>query len=356
MLFRCQNCGGNMVYSPKHGGMFCPYCDGTGCEERVGGAGRMGGLDAAQDGNAAAVGGAAQEAETMKEGLTECVNCGAPLEIGKYNSTCKCAYCGSYVILDERVSGRYRPQRILPFQIGKEGVVKKMKEEFKSRIFTPESFLSEATLEEMKGMYVPFWLYDYKVHCGFSGRGTKIRVWTSGSTEYTETSHYRVERDMDMDFDQVPVDASIEMGDEAMDLMEPFDYGQLEGFSENYMSGFYGEIYNMEAGELEGRAEGKVGKDAESLLKETVTGYHTLAQEHKAVEAVRKGVCHALLPVWRYRYQYQGREYVFYINGQTGKIAGVAPVSKKKVLAYSGTVFALVWAAFTLLSHIVEVI
>ena len=327
MFFRCKNCGGNAVYSPEHKKMFCPHCDGTDCGER----------------------------ETGNSQL-ECTNCGAPLTVGEYASTCKCEYCGSYFILDGRVNGNFRPNWILPFQIGKERVVGKLKEEFKRRIFTPDSFLSQATLGEMKGMYVPFWMYDYAVRCVYEGTGTKVRVWVSGDTEYTETSHYRVERGMDIDFDRIPVDASLEMKDDTMDLMEPFDYGQLDSFAEEYMSGFYGEVYNMGADELEGRAVEKASGDAERLLMGTISGYATLRQERKDVDAAKNGVHYALLPVWRYLYRYRGTEYEFYINGQTGKIVGTTPVSKKKVLAYGGTVFAVLWAALSLLLHIVEVI
>ncbi len=316
-----------MVYSPEHNKMFCPHCDGTDSEEKA--------------------------VSTAKE---ECINCGAALEIGKYNSTCKCEYCGSYMILDGRVDGTYRPRLILPFKIGKKNVVERMRQEFKSRVFTPDSFLSEATLEEMKGIYVPFWLYDYEAKCDYAGTGTKIRVWVSGDTEYTETSYYHVERNMDIDFSRIPVDASIEMADDKMDLMEPFGYEQLEAFKEEYLSGFYGEIYNMEAGELEKRAEGKAGEAAEVLLGQSVAGYATLMQDRKTIDFRQGGACYALLPVWRYLYKYKDIVYEFYVNGQTGKIVGETPVSRKKVLAYGGTVFGLFWLALFFLLHIVELV
>lgn len=327
MFFRCKNCGGNAVYSPEHKKMFCPHCDGTDSGEREAGNGQW-----------------------------ECANCGAALEVGEYASTCKCEYCGSYFIMDDRVDGKYRPHWILPFQMGKERVVGKMKQEWKRRIFTPDSFLSEATLEEMKGMYVPFWMYDYAARCVYVGTGTKVCVWVSGDTEYTETSYYHVERGMDIDFDRIPVDASLEMDDATMDLMEPFDYGQLGPFAEEYMSGFYGEVYNMGADELADRAVKRVSEDAGRLLMGTVSGYATLRQERKDVDIKGNGVHYALLPVWRYRYRYRDKDYDFYINGQTGKIVGTTPVSKKKVLVYGGTVFAVLWAALSLLLHIVEVV
>lgn len=327
MLFRCKNCGGNTVYSPEKGKMYCPHCDGIDSGE-IEGAGIR----------------------------AECVNCGAPLEIKEYNSTCKCEYCGSYIILDERVEGEYRPRMVLPFQIGMKRAVELLKKEFKSRVFTPGTFLAESTLEEMKGMYVPFWLYDYKADINYIGKGTKVRVWTGGDTEYTETSYYHVARNMGIDFRKVPVDASIAMPDDVMDLMEPFDYNASKEFQAEYMSGFYGEIYNEGADSLEERAKQKAENDADILLKDTLGGYTSLIPERKDIRLSRKEASYALLPVWRYIYKYQEKDYPFYVNGQTGKIIGSTPVSRKKVLAYGGTVFAAVWMALSFLIGIMEIL
>lgn len=327
MLFRCKNCGGNTVYSPEKGKMYCPHCDGIDSGE-IEGAGIR----------------------------AECVNCGAPLEIKEYNSTCKCEYCGSYIILDERVEGDYKPRMVLPFQIGMKRAVELLKEEFKSRVFTPGTFLAESTLEEMKGMYVPFWLYDYKADIDYIGKGTKVRVWTGGDTEYTETSYYHVARNMGIDFRKVPVDASIAMPDDVMDLMEPFDYNASKEFQAEYMSGFYGEIYNEGADSLEERAKQKAENDADVLLKDTLGGYTSLIPERKDIRLSRKEASYALLPVWRYIYKYQEKDYPFYVNGQTGKIIGSTPVSRKKVLAYGGTVFAAVWMALSFLIGIMEIL
>lgn len=326
MFFRCKNCEGNVIYSPLLGKMYCPHCEGIDSEVEE------------------------------KKGITECANCGAPLTPGEYDSTCRCEYCGSYIILDDRVSGEFRPDRILPFRIDRTAVAEKLREEFKRRIFTPDSFLSDAALETMKGMYVPFWMFDYSARYNYEGRGTKVRVWTAGDTEYTETSFFRVKRDLSMDFDQVPADASIAMPDEIMDMMEPYDYGELEDFILKYMSGFYAERYNEGADALEPRARGRVEQDAELLLKDTLVEYTTLIPEKKELETEKKKVSYSLLPVWKYSYRYKEKNYDFYINGETGKIVGETPVSKKKVLVYGGTVFALVSAALYLLTGILGVL
>ena len=38
---------------------------------------------------------------------------------------------------------------------------------------------------------------------------------------------------MDIDFVKIPVDASVGMPDDVMDLMEPFDYKELQELSQN---------------------------------------------------------------------------------------------------------------------------
>ena len=92
-----------------------------------------------------------------------------------------------------------------------------------------------------------------KADCHYSGTGTTVRVWVSGDTEYTETSYFQVNRDVDVDFEKLPVDASLEMEDQVMDMMEPYQYEALENFRPEYMSGFLGEVYNQSAEVLEPR-------------------------------------------------------------------------------------------------------
>ena len=85
-----------------------------------------------------------------------------------------------------------------------------------------------------------------------------MRSWTTGNTQYTETSYYDIVRDMDIDFVKIPVDASVEMPDDVMDLMEPFDYKELQEFKPEYLSGFHSERYNMTSDLVESRAKAKM--------------------------------------------------------------------------------------------------
>lgn len=326
MIFKCSNCGGNVVYSPEKEAMYCPHCEGLESQQKI-------------DGNSE----------------TTCANCGAPINLGEFTSASKCEHCGHYIVFDERVQGAYEPNLILPFKIGKEKVKEILKKEFKKRAFTPSSFLSEATLDSMEGTYVPFWLYDYITNCVFDGEGTKVRTWRSGNKEYTERSYYRVIRDMDIDFDKIPVDASIAMDDGTMDLMEPYDYKALENFQEKYMSGFYAEFFNETAEKLEPRALSKVQSASEALLNESLGAYSSLKQFHRHVQPNKLGYFYSLLPVWVYTYRYRDEIYPFYVNGQTGKAVGKTPLSKQKLIWYAATVFVIVSFIFEIVLRFYQI-
>lgn len=325
MYFRCRNCGGNVIYSPERHGMYCPYCESE--ESGV-------------------------RAEGQTGALTVCPNCGGEVPVEEHTSATQCPYCDSYLIFNERVEGRYEPQMMIPFQMGKETCKKTLREKFKKCLFAPVDFLSEARLDSMQGYYVPYWFYDYDTDCRFQGEGTKIRVWRSGDKEYTETSVYEVNRDLDIHFEKIPADASEQMPDDVMDLLAPFQYGQMTAFEPKLMSGFYGEKYNMTAEAAEMRAKALMQADAEKLLRESYSGYHSVRAVRQDVTVKSSTAAYGLLPVWKYIYRYKEQEYPFYVNGQTGKIVGTAPFSGSKFVVYTGTL----WACLTAVLALVQVL
>lgn len=325
MYFRCKNCGGNVVYSPEKQKMYCPFCESEESGER---------------------------AEGQTDALTLCPNCGGEVAVQEHTSATRCPYCDSYLIFNERVEGSYEPRMMIPFRMGKEACKQSLREKFKRCLFAPADFLSEARLNGMQGMYVPYWFYDYDTECRFQGEGMKVRVWRSGNTEYTENSFYAVSRRMEIRFERIPVDASEQMPDDVMDLIAPFDYKAMTDFDPKYMSGFYGEKYNMTSDRVESRARALVKEDASRLLKDSYGGYHTVRNASEDISVRNGSAAYGLLPVWKYIYRYKEQDYPFYVNGQTGKIVGTAPFSKGKFWVYTGTLWACLTMSMVLLQLI----
>lgn len=326
MIFKCNNCGGNVVFNPEKGKMCCPHCDSIDSQQKV----------------------------TGEQSLQKCINCGAPLNVSDYTSATPCEHCGCYIVFDERVEGQYRPHLMVPFAVSKNKAKDIMRERFKKKAFTPSNFLEENMLEKMTGLYVPFFLYDINVRCDYHAEGTKRRQWTQGDTEYTETSYYDVVRDMYVDFDRIPVDASIALDDSVMDLMEPYEYKALQDFKEEFMSGFCGEMYSVDAEKMRPRAKKKAVDSAECLLRESLVGYNSLRVIHNNVVTQDNATNYTLMPVWHYKYSYGGKTYDYYINGQTGKAVGMTPVSKAKLFGYGATVWALLTIVMTAMKFFID--
>lgn len=306
MQFRCMNCGGNVIYDPKSGSMLCASCNSVNSEEIV-----------------------------KQEDSYSCPSCGGKLTVNEFTSATRCEYCGTYNIIDEKITYPYGPDLVLPFRFSKEQATELLRKEFKDKLFCPGDFLSERTLEDLQGDYVPFWMYSYSTHAVWDGIGTKVRTWRSGDTEYTETSKYQVYREMNIDFKQVPVDASIPMPDNVMDIMEPYDYKALESFQPKFMSGFYAETYNQTPDQLEERARVKVDRDTNDWLNSSMKGYNSLTPNRKEIRHKPTAREFAMMPVWKYVYRYHNTDYEYYINGQTGKVYGKLPKSAGRIL-FSG--------------------
>lgn len=327
MIFKCKNCGGQVTFSPTKMKMVCLSCDGEETDEQL-----------------------------SVDNPYICMGCGAQIEVEKFTSATKCSHCGKYVILDKMITYPYGPDLVIPFKIDKEKAASILKDKFKRTIFTPNDFLREKTLDKMSAEYVPFWLYNYNTDVDFSGIGIKVRHWTSGNTEYTETSKYQVTRKLDIDFNRIPVDASIKMDDGIMDLMEPYDYQGLKNFSPKFLSGYYSEAYNYTPNELEPRAQKKATEDAASWLKGTTSQYTRFEMPKQLIRNNKTGNEFALLPVWFYDYRYRGKNYKFYINGETGKLYGAPPFSIGKMIGFTSILFASAFALLQAFELLMEVL
>ena len=327
MYYKCNQCGAPLTYSPEKKAMYCGHCDGINTE-----------------------------ALTPGSSGAQCTNCGAPLTIKPYASAMQCEHCGCYLILDEGVSGQYQPHLILPFSVGRESAKDIIKNHLKSNTFLPSGFVKEANLNTIEGEYVPFWLFDYQANFNYEAKATRVRHWTSGDTAYTETSVYMLYRNMDIDYQLIPADASKAMDDKKMDLVEPYDYSALTKFDTKYMSGFTAEVYNFYANELEPRAREKAASYSKKLMDDTVSGYASVTPVVQDLLINTTAQNYALMPVWAYRYTYDNKIYEFFINGQTGKIVGEAPVSKPKAFLYSAFMFLSLTAILFLGWAILEVL
>lgn len=267
-----------------------------------------------------------------------CQSCGANLIVDEHTTATTCCYCGSSALIQQRLEGVLTPAKIIPFKINKNQAKEQFRKWICTGLFTPSVFKKTATLENIKGIYVPFWLYDYQARSSADAKCTKVRRERRGNVEYTHTDHYMVERDVESGYWKIPADASERMPDDVMDCLEPYSYGEMQDFAMPYLSGFESEKYNYESGDhqVADRVEERVKTYIFQDMKSTITGYSSVNFVRNNITLKRKKAMYTLLPVWMITYRYNGENRIFAINGQTGKQVGSLPNSMQKIFAWFG--------------------
>ena len=279
-----------------------------------------------------------------------CPSCGAELICDEATAATSCPYCGNNTIIPGQFRGALKPEWVIPFQIGKEDAVKALKAHYKGKPFLPKSFSDENHIQEIKGIYVPFWLFDGQAEADVSFTATRSTVMVTSRERITTTRHFDVRRAGTVRFEKIPVDASKKMPDDYMDSLEPFQYDAMVPFSTAYLPGFFADIPDVSIEECSPRAELRATETAVEAMGRQVSGYETCIPTRKDAQLRRGRVRCALLPVWLLSTQWEGKRFLFAMNGQTGKMVSDLPVSKKKYWAWWGGLTAGITAALAVIT------
>lgn len=321
--YKCPDCGAGMVFNSQTGKL---YCDSCGHSEEI------------ENYNT----GDFQEFEEHFHSSTfegdevnqyQCNNCGAILLTDKDTTATTCSFCGSPVILGDRLSGALAPSKVIPFSISKSEAEAAFKKWCHHGLLMPKDFKQADRIKSLAGMYVPFWLYDLQGQGEAIAHCTRIHTHDEGDTIVTKTNHFDVYRKVDLRYNNVPADASEKMPDDLMDKLEPFDYNNMKDFNTPYLAGFVSEKYNYTDREMFPRVQQRVTRYIDDYISESIKGYSTKNIINRDYHAKQINAEYALFPVWMVYYDYGHSEYTFAMNGQTGKIAGKPPLSAAKAVS-----------------------
>lgn len=325
--YNCPGCGADMAYDPALNKLSCSHC---GFSEPV---------MPDDDGNKE--GGPGDFGEAYEY---HCPNCGSILVTDEKTSSVTCEYCQAPLVLCDRLAGNYRPQKIIPFKIDKKAAKAAFKKWCHNGWFAPAAFMKSGNISKLHGTYVPYWLFHVKAHATVSGTATKVHVSRRGDTEYIKTSYFRVFREGEMEFANVPHDASERMPDEEMAKLEPYRFSEIKTFAMPYLAGFDSSQYDYEDGQLYPEVKERLAPGAVGRLRQTFPAYTTVELSVQNVDFMNLGNEYALLPVWSLSTVYKGKEYRFMMNGQTGRVVGRSPVSAGKIAIFGAAVSILCFA------------
>ena len=329
--FKCPCCGGSIEFDSSVQKMKCPFCD---TEFDVGTLSEY--AQTVEEEQPEDMSWSDEAGSEWQDGESEglrtyvCKSCGGEIVGDANTAATACPFCGSPVVMTGQLSGALKPDYVIPFKVSKKEAIEKLKMHYKGRPYLPKSFKDDNHIEEIQGVYVPFWMFDGKASGEASYKATTSKVYEKGDEEITETRHYEVSRAGSIGFEKIPVDASSKMPDDHMDSIEPYDYSGLKEFSTAYLPGFLADKYDVSVKDSQKRADTRCASTLEDALRGTVTGYDSCTLEHKQIDLKRGKVHYALLPVWMLHTKWNGQDFLFAMNGQTGKMVGDLPTSKGK--------------------------
>lgn len=347
--YKCPCCGGGIEFNSQSQNMKCPYCD---TEFEVDAIKEFNELSQPEEDdfswNNPDSRWSAEEQDGMK--VYSCENCGGQIVADETTSASACPYCDSPIVMSGQFEGGLKPDLIIPFKIDKEGAKEALKNFMKGKFLLPRNFADENRIEEIKGVYVPYWLFDCEADAKLNFKATKTRSWRSGDYAYTETKYYMIIRSGDISFDKVPVDGSNKMPDSLSEAIEPFNYNDCKEFLPAYLAGYLSDKYDVDAEASQPRANERIKTSTLQEFKNTVNGYDSVIPEKVNIKLKNGKIRYALLPVWMLNTKYKGEMYKFSMNGQTGKFVGNLPADWGKLWK----LFAAITAGVGALAFVVQ--
>ncbi|MDO6491174.1 MAG: DNA helicase PriA [Cellulophaga sp.] len=329
----CANCGAELKYKPGSQQLSCGYC---GYEEFIEQA-KSSFEELELDHYLKAVG---DNAYTETIELLHCKNCGANQHIEENYKSLHCVYCSEPLIIEDiEKEGWILPSAVVPFQID----TNKARGIFKNWVngiwFAPDK-LKKAALdpEGIRGLYIPHWTFDADMTADYVGRRgeyyyvTKTYKTKNGTSTRQErrTRWYPASGRVNGFVDDILINASEKKQREIPAKVAFWNLKELKPYNSGFLAGFVTEKYTISLKDGHHQSFTKAKEIAHNWIRKDIGG-DTQQISSADIKLKDETFKHILLPIYISAYNYDGKEYRFYVNGQTGKISGTRPYSFWKI-------------------------
>lgn len=270
-----------------------------------------------------------ESGETDNMSVYVCKSCGGEIVADESTAATSCPFCDNPVVMMGRFSGDLKPDYVIPFKLDKKAAKEKLSKHLMGKILLPKVFKDQNHIDEVKGLYVPFWLFDTEADADIQYQATRVRSWSDKDYNYTETNYFSVLRSGQLGFERIPVDGSSKLDNQLMESIEPFDFSEAVNFQTAYLAGYLADKYDVGAEESLSHANRRVKQSTETVFANTVTNFDTVVAESSNIRLKNGSTKYVLYPVWILNTTWNGKKFVFAMNGQTGKFVGDLPLDKQ---------------------------
>jgi DNA-directed RNA polymerase subunit RPC12/RpoP len=271
----------------------------------------------------------------------KCGECGATMITKSRTMSAVCIHCGRALSLGKNVKGMFDPDLVIPFKLGKEDAINACKKHFQKSFLIPRAFKKVLKTNSVQGVYIPYWLhtFDLTSHIDFYG----YKRIPSRKNESSSYNRYSLQLKLDSEFSRVPTDAAIDIDNDILDMVEPFDYSRVKKFHPGYLAGYLAQAFDQTNKQTFANVKDRVEAAIIDHLCASFPQYDYLEKNNMVHNVSNYSVEYALLPVWIITTQYRNQTYNFMVNGTTGKVAGKFPKSMFKMVMIAIAVFITIY-------------
>ncbi len=270
----------------------------------------------------------------------QCQSCKAVMVFDPAKVGQNCEFCGSPALVDyAELKSPIRPQSLLPFRVTQDQIRDGLRRWYASKWFAPGALKKKALVDEIKGLYIPYWTFDAQVHCRWEAEAGYYYYVTESYTDNQGKSQTRQVRqvrwepasgEIDHFFDDEPVPATKGVNLSLLRGVEPFPTTELVPYDTAFLSGFVVEHYQVVLVDAAKQSRDQMNASLTALCAQQVPGD---TQRNLEIHPDYSGLTfkHILVPVWLVTYLYGVKVYQVVANGCTGVIAGQYPKSFWKI-------------------------
>lgn len=320
--YKCGSCGGTVCFDPETQNLKCEYCRSITAFE---------------------VNEVEIKSYSLEDGLEHCDtdwqqetrvihcdSCGADTILDGNNTSQLCAFCDSTHVTDIENQPGIKPELLIPFKISEDKARQLFKKWIKGKFFAKGEAKKSNRIANIAGIYLPYWVFNTDTSTQYWGRrGTTVQTG-SGKNRQTTTHWSNVSGTYFENFRDVTICGSDQIEKMGLSKKLDFKYEELQGYDPGFLSGFIAEKYIRGVENSWERCKQKINDFIRRGIKREIGGDKqeiTSMDTHYANTRYK----HVLCPVWMSVYKFQGKEFPFVVNGQTGKIEGKYPLSIPKV-------------------------
>jgi len=327
-IFKCDGCGGVMVWDPRSYSFKCPNCDAV--------------RDLQPDRSKVTENPLTyKKLKTIKAsvgtvGTMECTGCGAVIEIQSTETGKECPYCGASYVLSSKQVENIKPDGIVPFAIDKPTLQRNFDAWIKSLKLAPGALKTLYQQDKFQGIYIPVWTFDAETDTSYTAEGgTKIKKTVrdeQGNTKtVTETQWSPTSGRVHVSFDDVVVPATDKIKKKFLDK-SPYDMNKIVDYKPEYTSGFMSETFTVDMDKGHDTAISAMKAEISNVCRADVRSrYDDVRNVRISPTFSDEMYKYVLVPAYMTAYNFNGKIYNVFINGETGEVSGDSPKSKLKI-------------------------